>query len=173
MIKFTFFSFPLFLTFILFSIKSFSQNTPVYIPENLSQTSLIVEKLDSIGPRCRIGKKPVYCNEQEKELDKQLRPLQRLQEHAFFKYKFPHVLVLAEAFPYQEFTDLKDTDKYRYILKIHRMDPSEDEEDIKWVYYFYDRKTGKNFPRITQIQDYKFKSLKNLVTKLNEAGGEK
>ena len=110
----------------------------------------------------------MYCNDFEKNIDKQLANLQKLQENAFQKYGYPYIMVLPKAFPYQEYSDLKDLNKYRYILKIHIFQPIDDKgSNPLWLYYFYDRKTQKAFPRIHQIQDNKFKNLKELVNALN------
>lgn len=138
------------------------------IPSDLDKTCLIVEKIDSMGMKCVNGKKPIYCSDFEKSIDKQLASLQKIQESAFQNYHFPYIVVLPKAFPYQEYADLKDVNKYRYILRIHFFQPSDSKNSNSvWFYYFYDRKTQKAFPRIHQIQDFRFKYLKEFITQLN------
>jgi hypothetical protein len=140
------------------------------VPLDLDQTCLIVEKIDSIGPRCKEGKRLIYCNDFDKNIDKQLLSLQKQQENAFQKYRFEYLLILPKAFPYQEYTDLKDTHKYRYVLKIHFYQSPEG-SDFAWLYYFYDRQTKKTYPRIHQIKDNRFKSLRDLISQLNDKFG--
>lgn len=151
------------------SVFSYGQNwVNSFVPQDLDQTCLIVEKLDSVGPKCHNGKKAVYCNDFDKGTDKQLSSYQKQQEIIFQQYKHEYILVLPKAFPYQEFSDFKDINKYRYILKIHTFVPQDGKQsNYTWLYYFYDRKTHKAFPRIHHIADNRFKSLKELVTQIN------
>ena len=108
------------------------------VPADLNHTCLIIEKIDSIGKKCKDGKKLVYCHDFEKNIDKQLSSLQNIQETSFQNYKHDYILVLPKAFPYQEFTDLKDVNKYRYILKMHYHPPTNEKDNFPiWMYYFY------------------------------------
>jgi len=138
------------------------------IPSDLGKTCLIVEKIDSAGMRCRKGRMYYYCNDFDKETDSKLTYHQKQQELLFKDYKNECILVLPKAFPYQEFSDLKDINKYRYVLKMNTVEAS-DGSDVTyhWVYYFYDRKTATAYPRMRRVYDPRLKSLKEIIDALN------
>ncbi len=138
------------------------------IPTDLDKHCLIVEKIDSAGMRCKKGRVYYYCNDFDKETDRKLASFQKQQELLFKDYKNECLLVLPKAFPYQEHTDLKDLNKYRYVLKMNTVEAS-DGSDVTyhWVYYILDRKTGKSFPRIKKVYDERLKSLKEIIDALN------
>jgi hypothetical protein len=159
----------IFLLFFLWSAYTCAQDfSKGYIPLDLDQTCLIVEKIDSAGKKCRHGKEWVYCNSFDKTTDKKLTSLQQEQEYIFKKYKLDYIIVMPEAFPYQEYTEFKEVHKFRYILKMHTFIPvGGKESEICWIYYFHDRKTGKNYLRIPNTSGGRLSSLKELVNTIN------
>lgn len=138
------------------------------VPTDLGATCLIVEKIDSAGMKCRKGRVFYYCNGFDKETDSKLLSIQKQQELLFKGYKNEYLMVLPKAFPYQEYADLRDIHKYRYILKMNTVEAS-DGSDVTyhWVYYFYDRKTSKALPRIKKVHEQRLSSLKEIIDALN------
>jgi hypothetical protein len=138
------------------------------IPSDIKNTCLIVEKLDSAGMKCRKGRVFYYCNSFDKETDSKLLMYQKQHELLWKEYKLDYVYVHPKGFPYQEYTDFSDLNKYRYILKFNTVEAS-DGSDITyhWVYYFFDRKTNKALPRIKKISEQRLKSLKEIIETLN------
>ena len=159
---------------VLFFYSTFSQiNAQDWIkdcvPPDLSQTCLIVEKIDSIGMKCKKGRSFIYCNNFDKDTDSKLINYQKQQEQIIREYNKDFVLVHPKAFPYQEFTEFKDLDKYRYILRMNIVEAGFDRNlTYHYVYYFYDRKLKKELPRIRKVYDQKFKSLKEIIDGLNQ-----
>ena len=138
------------------------------VPPDLDQMCLIVEKIDSAGMKCRKGRTYYYCNSFDKETDSKLTTLQKQQEQLFRDYKNEYIMVLPKAFPYQEYADLKDLNKYRYILRMNTVEASDGSDyTYHWVYYFHDRLRNEDYPRIKKVYDQRLRSLKEIVDALN------
>src|SRR2546428_575795 len=87
-------------------------------PLDLNKTILIVEQFDSIGKQCDgAGDKKIYCDALAKETDKNLELYQQKQAEIFKEYNFEYVIVSPKEFPYREYSEFSDIEKYRYVLK--------------------------------------------------------
>lgn len=139
-------------------------------PLDLNKTTLIVMQYDSTGKTCEgVGNKKVYCSVLEKDTDSHLDLYKQKQAEVFKTYKLAYVIVSPKEFPFKEYTEFKDTDKYRYVLKMVPLSSGSSGGTfvVNWVFYFHDRKTGQDFNRIINFSSKRFKPLEELVEALN------
>ena len=181
----------LFLLLASYSVKA--QNWIKKAPDTLGV--LIVEKFESAGPCCDENGNRVYdgsirgpvknpepstvskekrqhCNVPEKDLDNNVELYQQTQKNLFKNCNFQYIILSKKDFEEHKDKEYADINKFRYILK-YTASPGPVSEDNfpKWVYYFYDRKTGQKSEDYIRDDIRRFYPLENLVSDLNKKYG--
>ncbi len=127
-------------------------------PKDLDQTTLLVEKIETGKPKWL----PDYHRKQAKVMG---------------KYNFKYVLLTRHEIKKQSDHKYADKNKYRYILKAttaaryidsNPTDNSLGNDYMADVYYFHDRKTGKDYEIIKIFSSIKLKTFSMIINKLNK-----